>query len=54
VASKVADFLTEFQARLSAVDDTAIMKKLTNDEKRMNDAANKTLLKVQQAVGLRA
>lgn len=53
VAEQVAAFLRDFQAKLAAVDDKAILAKLESDEKLMNDQANRTLLKVQQAVGLR-
>jgi len=54
VADAVSDFLTGFQTRLAAVDDTQLMAKLESDEKQMNEVANDTLLKVQKAVGLRA
>lgn len=53
VAEKVADFLAEFQAKLSQVDDQAILAKLNTSELAMNAQANETLLKVQKAVGLR-
>lgn len=53
VAEGIKVFLTEFQARLAAVDDDALLAKLEADEGAMNIAANETLLKVQQAVGLR-
>ena len=53
VAEGVKVFLTEFQARLAAVNDEALIAKLEADEAAMNVAANETLLKVQQAVGLR-
>ncbi len=54
VADKVEEFLTDFQARLSKVNEGALMAKLQSDEARMNDIANAKLLTVQQAVGLRA
>lgn len=54
VAAEVADFLTDFQSKLAGVDDTAIISKLQKSEEAMNIQANKTLYKVQQAVGLRA
>lgn len=54
VADVVAKFLTEFQERLSAVDDKLLMTKLTKDEVEMNKLANQTLAKLQKAVGLRA
>lgn len=53
VADQVVDFLTDFQAKLAAVDDKALIAKLEASEKAMNDQAKTTLLKVQQAVGLR-
>lgn len=53
VAEQVKEFLTEFQARLAAVDDGELAAKLQSSEAQMNDVANKTLLRVQQAVGLR-
>lgn len=53
VAEGVKAFLVDFQTRLAAVDDEALIAKLTTDEVAMNDVANATLHKVQQAVGLR-
>ncbi len=53
VADEVAAFLTDFQAKLAAVDDTAIKSKLAESEALMNQQANQTLLNVQKAVGLR-
>lgn len=53
VADAVANFLADFQARLAAVDEQALLAKLAADEAHMNDIANTTLLRVQQAVGLR-
>jgi tryptophanyl-tRNA synthetase len=53
VAETMAKFLETFQADLAKVDDQAIMDKLSASEKFMNEQANVTLLKVQQAVGLR-
>lgn len=53
VADEMKQFLTEFQARLAAVDDAAVMAKLEQSEAAMNIQANATLLRVQQAVGLR-
>lgn len=53
VADSVAGFLDKFQSRMSEVDSSAIDKKLAQSEKEMNQAANKTLSKVQMAVGLR-
>lgn len=54
VADQVHQFLSDFQDRLSRVDETALVAKLEADEKRMNEAAKATLYKVQQAVGLRS
>lgn len=53
VASAVKKFLTEFQAKLSDVQQGAIETKLQSSEKAMDEVANQTLTKVQQAVGLR-
>ena len=53
VAECVKAFLTDFQKRLSAVDDAALQAKLETSEAAMRDAADKTLAKVQRAVGLR-
>lgn len=54
VADQVAKFLTEFQARLAAVDEVKLQQKLEASEKAMNEIANATLVRVQKAVGLRA
>lgn len=54
VANEMRDFLTDFQQRLTAVDDTAILAKLQQSETEMTKVANATLLRVQQAVGLRS
>jgi tryptophanyl-tRNA synthetase len=53
VADVVEVFLTDFQTRLVQVDDAAIQAKLATSEQQMNEQANATLLRVQQAVGLR-
>jgi tryptophanyl-tRNA synthetase len=53
VADEVEQFLTDFQARLLAIDDTTILTKLVASELAMNKTANETLLRAQQAVGLR-
>lgn len=53
VAGAVSEFLKDFQAKLARVDDTAVLAKLEKDEATMREQANATLLKVQQAVGLR-
>jgi tryptophanyl-tRNA synthetase len=54
VAAAISKFLTDFQNKLAQVDESEIMAKLENDESAMASIANNTLLKVQQAVGLRA
>ena len=53
VADEVAEFLANFQARLVAVDEPAIERKLESSERDMNLVANATLHRVQTAVGLR-
>lgn len=53
VADEVAQFLTNFQAQLASVDDATILAKLERSEQEMNITANATLLRAQQAVGLR-
>ena len=54
VADVIATFLEGFQTKLSQVDDDAIAHKLLLSESLMNEQANVTLLRVQQAIGLRA
>ena len=54
VAEAVKSFLTEFQSRLEKVDSQALMSKLEQDERQMNETANRTLLKVQTSIGLRS
>lgn len=53
VAEGVRTFLTNYQARLAAIDDNVLVTKLAADEAAMNEVANATLLNVQRAVGLR-
>lgn len=53
VADAVAKFLTDFQARLAAVDEAKLLAKLEASEVAMNKVANETLHRVQKAVGLR-
>lgn len=53
VAGEIEAFLSEFQSRLKDVDDSAIVAKLESSERAMRETANKTLYRVQQAVGLR-
>lgn len=53
VADALKAFLIDFQSRLAHVDDDAILTKLAESERAMNEQANTTLLRVQQAIGLR-
>jgi len=53
VAEEVKNFLTNFQATLARVDDNLILSKLESSERAMNEVANATLLRAQQAIGLR-
>lgn len=53
VADEVKNFLADLQAKMDVVDEQTLLKKLESDEAAMNKVANATLLKVQQAVGLR-
>ena len=53
VADVVAKFLADFQTKLEKVDDQQLLSKLESSENHMNTVANKTLAKVQKAVGLR-
>jgi tryptophanyl-tRNA synthetase len=53
VADAVADFLTDFQSKLSQVDDNVVNTMLEKSESAMNEIAKATLLRAQQAVGLR-
>lgn len=53
VAEQVKEFLTDFQAKLSGVDEAQLMAKLSSSELAMNKIANETLAAVQKAVGLR-
>lgn len=52
-AVAISEFLHAFQDRLATVDETKLTEKLRADEVKMNEIANKTLLRVQKAVGLR-
>lgn len=53
VASSVQEFLTEFQKRYNEVDEADVIEVLERGEARASEIANKTLLRVQKAVGLR-
>jgi tryptophanyl-tRNA synthetase len=54
VAGEVEQFLSDFQSRLANIDDTGILAKLESSESELTTTANATLLRAQQAVGLRA
>lgn len=54
VAEAVKNFLINFQQNLSNVDDAAVMAKLEQSERDLTPIANATLLRAQQAVGLRS
>jgi tryptophanyl-tRNA synthetase len=53
VADEVRQFLTDFQARLAATDDAVILQKMQKSEAELSVTANTTLMRAQQAVGLR-
>lgn len=53
VADEVEQFLAGFQARLASIDDTAVLQKLEASEREVAKTAGATLLRAQQAVGLR-
>jgi tryptophanyl-tRNA synthetase len=53
VADEVRQFLSDFQSRLAAVNDEVILAKLQQSEQQLTITANATLLRAQQAVGLR-
>lgn len=53
VADAVASFLTDFQSRLHAISDDELLQKLVSSEAAVSVTANQTLLRAQQAVGLR-
>lgn len=53
VASEVEMFLTDFQQKLAMVDDIAVIAKLEQSERDLTLTAKATLLRAQQAVGLR-
>jgi tryptophanyl-tRNA synthetase len=52
-AAEVEKFLSGLQENLTKVDEAALIAKLEHDEAAMRDIAGKTLLRVQQVVGLR-
>ena len=53
VADELKQFLGDFQQRLAAVDDSAVLVKLEASEAMMREQSNARLYSVQQAVGLR-
>ncbi len=53
VADAVEQFLTDYQTKLAAIDDDDLYARLEECEAAMREVANATLLRVQQAVGLR-
>jgi len=53
VADVVAEFLTNFQSKYSQITDQQLLEKLEKSERELTPVANATLLKAQQAVGLR-
>lgn len=53
VADTVTHFLEDFQKRLTAVDDAAVIAKLESSETIVGEVAQATLLRVQRAIGLR-
>jgi tryptophanyl-tRNA synthetase len=53
VAKEIEQFLTDFQQKLATVDENAVIAKLEQSERDVAPVANATLLRAQQAVGLR-
>jgi tryptophanyl-tRNA synthetase len=53
VATVVETFLKDFQHTYAVIDETKLVNRLEQDEAAMRKVADATLLKVQQAVGLR-
>ncbi len=53
IANEVEKFLTDFQQKLGNIDENAVIAKLEQSERDMTPVANETLLRAQQAVGLR-
>lgn len=53
VAQEMSAFLAKFQSNLRNIDDATVLAKLESSERAMNEVANTTLHRVQQAVGLR-
>lgn len=53
VAEAIQGLLADLQSKMASTDEPKLMKKLEADEEAMRTVADATLLKVQQAVGLR-
>ena len=53
VAEQVRTLLADLQAKYKDVNEEQLLTKLERDESSMNEVASKTLVRVQQAVGLR-
>jgi tryptophanyl-tRNA synthetase len=53
VANEVKVFLTDYQKKLSNIEETELMRKLESSEYLMRDVATQNLYKIQQAIGLR-
>ena len=53
VAQSVSDFLANFSSRYDEISDDKLLGVLANSEREMSTIANQTLLRAQQAVGLR-
>ncbi len=53
VARSVSDFLANFSSRYDEISDDKLLGLLANSEREMSIIANQTLLRAQQAVGLR-
>ncbi len=53
VAEEVRQFLVGFQAKLATIDDAEVIAKLEMSESAMRLQANRTLLSLQKAIGLR-
>jgi tryptophanyl-tRNA synthetase len=53
VANAVKEFLIDFQSKLAAITDEQLIAKLEQSERDLTPVANMTLLRAQQAVGLR-
>lgn len=53
VADSVRGFLIDFQTKLNSITDEKLLTKLEQSERDLTPIANATLLKAQQAVGLR-